>query len=453
MGAAELRVAYAAGRLSPVEVVCASLDRAEVVHARFNAFSRIDREAAVSQAQASEDRWRRGKPLSGVDGIPATIKDLVWVKGWPIRLGSRTTGDATSEYDAPAVARLRSAGVIFLGLTTTPEFGWKAVTDGPLTGVTRNPWNPDLTPGGSSGGAAVAAATGAGVFHLGTDGGGSIRIPSSFTGVVGMKPTYGRVPAYPASAFGTLAHLGPITRRTADAQAMLAAMAGTDLEDWLQGPATLSPLTSTLRTFEDIQLGVWSMPPCGTVDTEIAASFREAITEFERVGAKVAPVDLPEGDLLDTFTVLWAAGAAARVSALSPADRKKLDPGLRELVAEGESYDAVRYVQATATRTEFGRAMEALTGRYDLLISPAVAVVPFHAGLEVPPGSRLKRWIEWAGFSFPLNLSQQPAAVVPWTRTSSGLPIGIQFFARRGEDARVLDYAQAFEAGRPDAFL
>ncbi len=388
-----------------------------------------------------------------MDGVPATIKDIVRVDGWPLRSGSRTTDEVPSARDAPAVTRLRGAGIVFLGSTTTPEFGWKAVTDGPLTGVTRNPWNPELTPGGSSGGAAVAAATGAGVCHLGTDGGGSIRIPASFTGLVGMKPTYGRVPAYPASAFGTLAHLGPISRRTADARAMLAVIAGTDSGDWLQGPATLPPLTPTQRTFVGAQVGAWSSPPCGAVDPEVAAGFGEAIVALERMGAEVVPVALPEGDLLDAFTVLWAVGAAARTSSLSSTDRQQLDPGLRELVARGESYDAVRYVHATAVRTQFGRAMEALAGRYDLIVSPAVAVAPFQAGLEVPPGSGLERWIEWAGFSFPLNLSQQPAAAMPWRQTSSGLPIGIQFFAARGEDARVLDYAQAFEAAAAGAFL
>ncbi len=453
MGVAELRLAYAARRLSPVEVARASLARAEEAHARYNAFSRIDEELALAQAGASEDRWRRGEPLSGMDGVPATIKDIVRVEGWPLRSGSRTTDDVPSAHDAPAVARLRCAGIVFLGSTTTPEFGWKAVTDAPLTGVTRNPWDPNLTPGGSSGGAAVAAATGAGVCHLGTDGGGSIRIPSSFTGLVGMKPTYGRVPAYPASAFGTLAHLGPISRRTTDARAMLAVMAGTDPEDWLQGPATLPPLTPTQRTFEGARVGAWSAPPCGTIDPEVAAAFSDAIIALERIGAEVVPVDLPEGDLLDAFSVLWAVGAAARTSSLSSTDREQLDPGLRELVTRGESCDAVRYVQATAVRTQFGRAMEALANRHDLLVSPAVAVAPFQAGLEVPPGSGLTRWIEWAGFSFPLNLSQQPAAVVPWRHTSSGLPIGIQLFAARGEDARVLDYAQACEAGTANALL
>ena len=159
----------------------AALDRAEAVQSRFNAFTRIARPFAMAAARESEARWRSGTPNSAVDGIPTTIKDIVWVEGWPIRYGSQSTGEVPCGSDAPAVARLRAAGVTILGLTTTPEFGWKALTDGPLSGITRNPWNPAMTPGGSSGGAAVAAATGAGVFHLGTDGGGSIRVPSSFT--------------------------------------------------------------------------------------------------------------------------------------------------------------------------------------------------------------------------------------------------------------------------------
>ncbi len=452
MSAADLRAAYADRSLSPVEVARAALDRADAVHATFNAFTRIGRDAALAQALASERRWAEGDPASAVDGVPATLKDIVWVEGWPVRYGSLSTGEAPCVHDAPAVARLRAAGLVFLGLTTTPEFGWKALTDGPLSGVTRNPWNPDLTPGGSSGGAAVAAVTGAGVVHLGTDGGGSIRIPSAFTGLVGLKPTYGRVPAYPASAFGTVAHLGPMARRVEDVRAMLGAMAGVDAQDWLQGPATLPGLDAADRRFAGARVGAWSTPPCGAVAPEVAAAFEASIAALARLGAEVVPVDLPDGDLLDTFTVLWSAGAAARAASLSPAARAALDPGLREVVMAGESYDAVRYIRAMGARAEFGRAMEALASRFDLLVSPAAAVLPFEAGLEVPPDSGLARWFEWAGFSFPLNLSQQPAVVVPCGRTASGLPVGLQMIAPRGQDARVLDFARAYEVAFPAVF-
>ncbi len=453
LSSASLRESYATGRLSPVEVAAAAVDRAEVVQARFNAFTRIDRAAALAAARQSEARWHKGAPLSPIDGVTTTIKDIVWVDGWPIRYGSPSTPTSPCEADAPAVARLRAAGVTFIGLTTTPEFGWKALTDGPLSGITRNPWNPDLTPGGSSGGAAVAAATGAGVLHLGTDGGGSIRIPSSFTGIVGLKPSYGRVPAYPASAFGTVAHIGPMTRRVDDAASMLAAMSGVDPKDWLQGPARMPSLDMTPRSLEGARIGVWSTPPCGIVDPEVAAVFGGVVEKLSRAGANVTPIDLPDGDVLDIFNVLWFTGAASRAAALTAAQKSALDSGLAEIVAQGEAFSAVRYVQAMAARAAFGLAMDALLARFDIVVSPATCIPAFKAAHEVPPGSSLTRWIEWAGFSFPINLSQQPAAIVPCGRTAAGLPIGLQIIGPRGEDERVLGYARDVETRFPAFFL
>ncbi len=453
LSADDLRSAYATGSLSPVEVATATLDRAEAIQPLFNAFTRIDRPAALAAAAASERRWRGGMPLSAVDGVPTTIKDIVWVEGWPIRYGSPSTDQTPCSVDSPAVQRLRTAGVTILGLTTTPEFGWKALTDGPLSGITRNPWNPALTPGGSSGGAAVAAATGAGVFHLGTDGGGSIRVPSAFTGIVGHKPSYGRVPAYPASAFGTVAHLGPMTRRVDDARAMLAAMSGIDPRDWLQGPGRLPPLDNQERTFRGTKVGVWAKPPCGKVDAEIAIGFEAVVRDLAGLGADITPIDLPAADVLDIFNVLWYSGAATRAAALSEDVRQKLDPGFREIVAAGEAFGAVRYIQAMAARAAFGQAMDELLSRFDILVSPATTIPAFEAGHEVPPGSGLTRWIEWAGFSFPINLTQQPAVVVPCGRTVAGLPVGVQIVGPRGEDARVLAFAKAFETHRPTLFL
>ncbi len=450
LGCAELREAYEARSLSPVEVARACLDRAEAVQGRCNAFTRIEHEAALAAARASEARWQRGAPLSPVDGVPTTIKDIVWVQGWPVRYGSPSTPETPCTTDAPAVARLRAAGAMLLGLTTTPEFGWKAVTDSPLSGITRNPWNLAMTPGGSSGGAAVAAACGAGVLHLGTDGGGSIRVPASFTGIAGLKPTYGRVPAYPPSAFGTVAHLGPMARSTADLRAMLAAMSGLDAQDWLQGPAQLAALDDAPAAFAGARIGYWATPPCGAVDPEVAACVAARLGDLERLGAIVEPVELPGTGLLELFNTLWFSGAAARAAALPPEARARLDPGLAGAVAAGEALSAVDYVRAAAARAEFGRAMEALLQGYDILASPATAVPAFEAGCEVPPRSGLARWTEWAGFSFPLNLSQQPAMSVPCGMTEAGLPIGLQIVGARGQDGRVLAYAEASEqAGMP----
>ncbi len=284
LGVDELTAAYRAGTLSPVEVAKAALARAEAINPAFNGFSFIDHAGALEAAEASGTRWRVGTPVSPIDGVPTTIKDLVRVKGWSVRYGSLTTDPTPYTEDAPAVGRLRDAGAVFIGLTTSPEFGWKAVTDTALNGITRNPWNPAVTPGGSSGGAAVAAATGAGVLHLGTDGAGSIRIPCAFSGISGIKPTFGRVPAYPLSPFGTIAHLGPMTRRVADTAHMLRAMSGRDVKDWAQGAGALRPLDDVAVPFKGARIGVWSETPCGEVHPEVAANFAATVNAIEALG-------------------------------------------------------------------------------------------------------------------------------------------------------------------------
>jgi amidase/aspartyl-tRNA(Asn)/glutamyl-tRNA(Gln) amidotransferase subunit A len=446
LGVVALTRRYADKSLSPVEVAEAALRRARDVQDRYNAFTLIDGEAAMGQARAAEARWLAGAPASPIDGVPSTIKDIVWVEGRTIRYGSRTT-PVTPPHDAPAIARLRSAGAVMLGLTTTPEFGWKAVTDSPYSGVTTNPWNSSLTPGGSSGGAAVAAATGAGVLHLGTDGGGSIRIPSSFTGIFGIKPSYGRVPAFPPSPFGTVAHLGPMTRSVDDAAAMLAVMAGRDRLDWTQPPGDLPSLERPPFSFAGKRIGYWSAPPRGPLDGEVQATVDGAVERLQQAGAVIEEIALPDHDrLFDLFAAHWLTGAAARVALLAADERDLVDPGLASAAAAGAAYDVVTYLRATQDRVGFGRAMDALLERYDLVVSPATAIPAFAAGQELPPGSGLGRWTEWAGFSYPINLSQQPACSTPCGFTADGRPIGFQIIGPRGADSVVLAAASAFAA-------
>lgn len=444
LGVAELAAAYAAGTLSPVEVTSACLARAEDVQRAHNAFTLIDHEAALAQARAAEARWRAGSPASAIDGVPTTIKDIVWVEDRAIGYGSVAAEPVRPASDAPAVARLRAAGAVFLGLTTTPEFGWKAITDSPRSGVTTNPWNASLTPGGSSGGAAVAAATGAGVLHLGSDGGGSIRIPSSFTGIFGIKPTFGRVPAHPPSPFGSVSHVGPMARSPDDAAAMLEVMAGRHVSDWMQPPVELPPLSGPRFKLKDASIGYWRRPPHGSVEPEVAARIDAMVERLRAEGARIEPLDLPDhDDLFEIFTTHWYAGAAARVAAL-PSDRlAQVDPGLQAVAAAGREIPVQDYVLATQRRVAFGAAMDALLERFTLLLSPATAIAAFAAGEEVPPGSGLGRWTEWAGFSYPINLSQQPACSLPCGQTGDGRPVGLQLIGPRGADARVLEAARA----------
>lgn len=443
--AAELTAAYRERSLSPVDVATAVMDRAEEINPALNAFTFIDRKGALDAARASQQRWRSGEPLSEADGIPTTLKDIVWVKGWSVRYGSSTTMKAPYEDDAPSVALLRSSGAIFVGQTTTPEFGWKAITDSALCGITRNPWDPSKTPGGSSGGAAVAAATGAGVFHLGTDGGGSIRVPASFTGIVGHKPTFGRVPAYPASAFGTVAHVGPMARCAADTFTMLKAMSGRDLRDWAQGAGNLAPLDGAPLDLAGKRIGYWSTPPCGEVDPEVAAIVATAIAKLEGIGAVVEPVELPGSDLLNLFHHHWFAGAAARLANIPEADRSGIDPGFIEVARSGAAYTSTALMAAQVRRADFGAAMDRMLAEFDFIVSPGAALSAFDAGLEVPADSAYTRWTEWAGFSFPINLTQQPACVIPCGLTKGGLPVGFQIIGARGEDRRVLSAAANLE--------
>jgi amidase/aspartyl-tRNA(Asn)/glutamyl-tRNA(Gln) amidotransferase subunit A len=447
LGVADLTARYRAGTLSPVEAARACLDRAAAINPRFNAFTLIDADGALAAARASEARWRAGAPVSAIDGVPTTIKDILWVNGWTIRYGSRAFSGITPTEDAPVVRLLRDAGAVPLGLTTTPEFGWKAVTDSALTGVTRNPWHQERTPGGSSGGAAVAAATGAGVLHVGTDGGGSIRIPAGFTGIVGHKPTFSRVPAYPASPFGTVAHIGPMARTVADTALMLAVMSGRDGRDWYQNPLSFPPVTPLApRPLAGLRVGVWDAPPRGAVAPDVRAVFAATLARLGDAGAALVPVALPGEDLWELFSAHWYPGAAARLAGLPAEALPLVEPGLRAIAEAGARYSSVEILDAAVRRAQFGAAFDRLLAEYDVIVSPAVALTAFTAGLEVPEASGMTRWTEWAGFSYPINLSQAPATVVPAGFGADGLPVGLQVIARRGDDAGALAAAAAFES-------
>ncbi|APO70385.1 amidase protein (plasmid) [Rhizobium gallicum] len=451
---ATLTEAYSKGLLSPVEVVIATLERAEQIQDQVNAFTFLDPEGALSAARAAEARWRAGAPRSPIDGVPTTLKDIVHVVNWSVRYGSRVSEASPFGDDAPAVAGLRDAGAVFIGQTTTPEFGWKAVTDSALCGITRNPWNPNVTPGGSSGGAAVAAACGAGVLHLGTDGGGSIRIPASFTGTVGHKPSFGRVGACPPNVFGTVAHIGPMTRTVGDAITMLTAMAGRDRRDWTQPPMAFPDLTTSAISWTGKRIGYWKTPIVGAVCPEVARAVEAVLDDLETAGAEIHEVALPgRADLLEVFYRHWYVGAANRLSTIPLAARAALDPGFLNAAEVGERYSAVDRMWAEVRRAQYGAAMDGLLIDFDFLMSPTVPTVPFTAGRDVPDGSGLENWIEWSSFSFPINLSQQPACSVPCGFTPDGLPIGLQIISARGDDAGVLSAALAYEQLYTDRFL
>jgi aspartyl-tRNA(Asn)/glutamyl-tRNA(Gln) amidotransferase subunit A len=453
LSAAELLARYRSKELSPVEVVCAVLDRIDRHNAAVNAYCHLDAEGALRNAQESEARWMAGAPKGVSDGVPVGIKDNILVAGMPARFGSRLTSSEPSAHDAPAVARLREQGAIVIGKTTLPEFGWKAVTDSPLTGVTRNPWDTRKTPGGSSGGAVGAVVLGMGAIHLGTDGGGSIRIPAAFTGCYGLKPTRARVPAWPASPLGTLAHVGPLTRSVADAALALTIIAAPDDRDVY---AWTSPAPDFRIGLDDGVRGtrVAYSPRLGyakRIDPEVATAVTAAVRVFEQLGAHVEEAD-PDigGDPIAAWDTLWWSSAASILQSHGERVRELADPSLVVSAAQGRETSAIDYIRAQLKRAELHGALARFFQRYDLLLTPMMPLPAFEVGHVMPPsGDWGETWTDWSPFTCLFNLTQQPAASIPCGMTRDGLPIGLQIVGALGADDLVLRASRAFETTRP----
>lgn len=443
--------AYRAAELSPYEVAVAHLERIDTLDSTLNAFCHLDPDETLDQAKASERRWHAGVPQGLLDGVPVAVKDVFRTAGWPTLRGlSSVDADQPWPDDSPATAMLRKHGAVLLGKTTTPEIGWKAVTDSPRHGITRNPWNTECTPGGSSGGSSAALAARMAPLALGTDGGGSIRIPCSFCNLAGIKPTYGRVPLWPASPFGTLAHAGPMARTVSDVALLLRVLAEPDHRDPLALPDDGQTYTDGLD--EGVAgLRIAYSPDLGfvSVDTEVVALCEAAARSFAALGADVSDADLVIEDPIDAFTTLWNAGTAQGLRGLSHAERATLDPGLADVSEEGATYSALDYLAAMDRRSTLGQQLGTFHERVDLLVTPAVAVPPFEAGRDVPSGWDDPRWPSWARFSFVFNLTQQPAAVVPCGFTEDGLPVGLQIVGPKYSDALVLRAARAYERANP----
>ncbi len=450
LSVAELTARYRNKSLSPREVLAAVLERIDAFNGAVNAFRFVDRVGAMAAAETSEARWMKGEPLGALDGVPASVKDILLVKGWSTTYGSSVLAEtAPSREDAPAVARLREAGAVLLGMTNTPEIGWKGVTDSTAHGITRNPWNLGRTPGGSSGGAAAACALGMGALHIGTDGGGSIRIPSAFTGLFGIKASFGRVPAYPASAFGTLAHIGPITRSVADAAQMLNALSRPDARDWYALPYDGRDYTEGLQDgIKGLKIAYSPTLGYAKVDAEIAALVRKAIEALAAQGAEVEEVDPGFDCPREIFHKLWFPPAAFRCRHLTDAQRRQLDPGLQEIIDQSQAWDLTDFMQATQDRAALGTHMRKFHETYDLLITPTLPVPAFKAGDEVADATQT-RWTDWAAFTYPFNLTQQPAASIPCGFASDGLPAGLQIVGRMHDEATMLRAARAYEAVHP----
>jgi aspartyl-tRNA(Asn)/glutamyl-tRNA(Gln) amidotransferase subunit A len=450
--AVELLDLYRRGEASPVEVTAAVVERIDRLNPVLNCFTLVAADEAMDEARASEARWLAGEPVGALDGVPVSIKDLVLTAGWPTLRGSRTIDpDQPWDVDAPVTARLREAGAVLLGKTTTPEFGCKAETNSPLTGITRNPWDTTKTPGGSSGGTAAAVAAGLGPVGVGTDGAGSVRIPAAFCGNVGLKPSFGRVPAYPLSPFGTVSHIGPHTMSVADAALMLNVMQRPDARDWTSLPPTdadhlagLDDGIGGLRVAYSPTLGY-----VDGVDAEVAAAVDAAAIELERQGAVVEAVDPGFDDPLEITSGLWFTGAWTLWNQLSAEQQAVTDPDFAAEARLGEPLSSLAVQRLLLRRGDLGSRMRQFMQRYDLLVTPTVAVPAFEARPAGHTPLDPRSMLGWTPFSYPFNLTQQPACTIPCGLTRSGLPIGVQFVGPMFADSLVLRAARAYETARP----
>ena len=448
--AAELVAGYRDRTISPVEATRAALDAIERYDPAINAFVLVDAEGALAAARESEARWHAGEPLGPGDGVPTSIKDVLWTRGWPTLRGSALI-DAAGPWDedAPCVARLRETGAVFLGKTTTPEYAWKGVTDSLRFGATGNPWHPGMTAGGSSGGSASAVGLGMGAWSVGTDGGGSVRIPAAFTGTVALKPTYGLVPLYPPSPFGTQAHVGPMTRTVRDTAALLDVVTGFDARDWSALP---TPPGSFLAGLDGGVAGlrVGFSPNLGFVrnDAEVDAAVRAAVAVLADLGAVVDEVDPGFSDPVEAFHVLWFSGEAKVLQNYGDlaALAGRADPGLLRTAQVGTGFSASDYLDATAVRMQLRQLMGRFHQRYDVLVTPTLPLPAFPAGQDVPDGSSSPDWTSWTPYTYPFNLTQQPALSVPCGFTAAGLPVGLQIVGPRHADALVLRVGQAYQS-------
>lgn len=456
--AVELAADIRSKRLSPVEITEAVLERIEQLNPRLNAICIETPQEARQSAREAEAAVMRGDDLGPLHGVPISIKDLIHQKGVRITFGSKLFADNVAKEDSPVVERLRRAGAVLIGRTNTPEFGWKGVTDNLLFGITRNPWHPDLTPGGSSGGAAAAVAAGMGPVGIGSDGGGSIRIPASFCRLVGHKCSYGRVPNYPVSGDGSLVHTGPLSRTVADTALVYDVLAGPDERDRDSLPAT------GVRYAEQIDAGISGLRIAysadlgfGEVDPRVAEICAAGAEKFSEAGATVEAVEPGWRDPFKHWATIFYGSIAGTLGNALERSGDELEPGLRKSVEKGLTLTAAEYVKALMHRNAFWQTVHSFFESYDLLLTPAIAVPPFPVGKIVPdplPGQ--DRWTtSYTPFTYPFNLTGQPACsvpcgLIPAADGSDGkLPVGIQIVGRRFDDVTVLRAARAWEQIQP----
>jgi aspartyl-tRNA(Asn)/glutamyl-tRNA(Gln) amidotransferase subunit A len=454
--ATELLAGYARGRFTPSDVIEQVIAALQAADRACGVIATPMFDAARAEAAAATAAWRRGEATGALAGVPVTVKDLIFVAGVPARGGAPAYERFVPEADAAVVAALRRAGAVITCKTTTCESGYKLTADSPLTGITRNPWRTDRTSGGSSGGAAAALAAGGGPLAVGTDGVGSIRVPASFCGVFGIKPTFGlvsRAPGFFPPAWATLAHTGPLARTVGDAALLLEVLAGHDVRDAASLPLPPRRFQLEPRSLAGLRIGFTADFGFAAVAPAVRRAFRAAVDTLATLGADL--VDEPVGiDPQALERILKPIAYTEQAAAVSGREAllERSDGDYRDVIDQGRGYRGIDYVQASHRRGQLrGRFVEAF-GRVDLLLTPTVAVTAFAAGtlgVSRIDGRDVDPHLGWSPFSWPINLAGLPAATVPCGFDEDGLPIGLQLIAPWLEEARIFRVAAALESTRP----
>ena len=451
MSAVALAAAIRRREVSPIEAVQAALARIEA-GAELNAFITVTADAALDAARGAERAVMAGETLGKLHGVPYSVKDLVNTEGVRTTMGSAIFEHNVPTADAVAVQRARAAGAILIGKTTTPEFGHKQLTEAPIFGLTLNPIDRAVTCGASSGGAAVAVATGMGPLALGTDGGGSIRIPAACCGIVGLKATLGRIPHLQVpDLFAANSYVGPMARDVADTALFYECLVGPDAGDPYGQAAP--PQRPGRFTLDGLVVG-W-MPRCGNrlLDPAVEAATTAAVRRLEHMGARIEPVELDFVALEPHFLVILESSIAARVAPHLPQYRGRLDPHLVATVEAGLRHSAVALQHAGAARSAAFRSLQSLFAKIDVLVSPVLTAPPPPLDERLPDGPVLVAG-EPSGsirgglypYTFPLNLTGHPALAMPCGRIAAGLPIGLQIAGRWNEELLLLDVARSLDA-------
>jgi aspartyl-tRNA(Asn)/glutamyl-tRNA(Gln) amidotransferase subunit A len=447
MTAVELRTKIRKKEISPVEVTKRALEKAEATQGSLNAFFLIMREEALAQAKIAEDAVVKGAPLGLLHGIPFSAKDLMAVAGVRYASGSKTMADNIASVDAPAVERAKKQGAILIGKTTTSEFGCKPVGDSPLTGITRNPWDLSKTPGGSSAGAAASVAAGITPFGLGTDGGGSIRIPCAFTGLAGIKGQFGRVPVWPASATPTLAHVGPIARTIQDAALLFTAIAGHDRRDPF---GVAGPVPDVLSACEGSPRGLRILysPTLGYARPEKAVTevVESAVGKFQSLGCSVDLIDkVFDKDPADIWTAEFYAGVGTRLRPFVETKRDLLDPAVADVLEAALGQEMKDYYTKVFERYALRDTTRMLFEKYDLLITPILPVTSLEVGKNIPDSLPDRNLVSWIFYTYPFNLTGQPVAAVCAGIATDNMPVGMQIVGKTYDEYNVVRAAAAFE--------